>query len=590
MRKPTTLSRIRIFARPCKMKLILSIVCAIISVIGSIVPYFGVYEILKRFMKGNIEISEIWYFTGICVLGYVVKLLFYGISTTLSHISAYTILQGIRLKMMNKMMKAPLGTILNQTSGKLKNVIVDRVETIELPLAHMIPEGISNGLLPLGIFIYLMNINAKMAFISLITIPFGIISFMSMMKNFSKKYDDFMKASNHVNSVIVEYIGGIEVIKAFSQTQDSYEKFSDSVSSFKEFTLEWFRATWKSMNFTIAILPSTLLGTIPMGLYLYIDGELAPLEFAMCLILSLGLITPLMWFTVAINDSKTISYAIEDAASLLDIEELNDSEIEVELKNYDIKLENVSFSYEEQSSNVLENINLDFKEGTFSALVGPSGGGKSTIAKLITRFWDVKSGSIKINDIDIRHIPLSQLSKIISFVTQDNFLFDCSILENIRMGKPSASDEEVYRAARAAQCEEFVLRLELGYQTNAGEAGAKLSGGERQRIAIARALLKDAPIVILDEATAFTDPENEDKLQKSISALTRGKTLIVIAHRLSTIKSADQIVLMKEGEVDAAGTQDELLKNSKLYKELWKAHIGTKNWSDLGEMEERAYA
>ena len=228
---------------------------------------------------------------------------------------------------------------------------------------------------------------------------------------------------------------------------------------------------------------------------------------------------------------------------------------------------------------VLHGIDLKLPEGSFTALVGPSGGGKSTVAKLIARFWDVTEGSISIGGVDVRKMPLSQLSGYVSFVTQDNFLFRCSLLENIRLGNPSATDEEVKAAARAAQCEEFISRLPQGYDTPAGEAGKRLSGGEKQRIAIARMMLKNAPIVILDEATAFTDPENEDKIQRSIAALTKGKTLLVIAHRLFTIRSADNIVVLKNGEILAEGRQEELLEKCPLYKDMWQAHIGAKNWA-----------
>ena len=228
---------------------------------------------------------------------------------------------------------------------------------------------------------------------------------------------------------------------------------------------------------------------------------------------------------------------------------------------------------------MLHGINLALPAGSFTALVGPSGGGKSTVAKLIARFWDVTAGSITIGGVPIQEMPLSQLSELVSFVTQDNFLFRCSLLENIRLGNPNASDEAVKAAARAAQCEEFIQKLPQGYDTPAGEAGKRLSGGEKQRIAIARMMLKNAPIVILDEATAFTDPENENKIQQSIAALTKGKTLLVIAHRLSTIKDADHIVVLKNGAILAEGNQEELLADCPLYYDMWQAHIGAKNWA-----------
>ncbi len=567
------------FAQECRGKLLLSILCAILSVAGGLVPYWGVYRIILLFFEGTPTTGAILHWAGISILGYVVKLVFYGISTTLSHRSAYQILESLRLAMTRRLMEAPLGTVLGNTAGKLKSVIVDRVETIELPLAHMIPEGISNLLLPLAVFIYMVFMDWRIALAALACVPLGAIVYAVMMRNYNSQYAAYMEASNHVNSVIVEYIEGIEVIKAFNQSSGSYEKFVLAVDSFKDFTLAWFRSTWKLMNLGGAILPSTLLGILPVGMLRYINGSLTPAELTLSLILSLSIVAPVTWFTVAVNDWKSVEFAIRDANELLLLPVLPDTAAPVSLSSYDVRLRNVRFRYNERDGDVLHDISLHLPAGSFTALVGPSGGGKSTVARLIARFWDVTGGAITVGGVDIRQLPLAQLSGLVSFVTQDNFLFNCSLLENIRLGNPSASDEEVFAAARAAQCEEFITRLDHGWDTTAGEAGSKLSGGERQRIAIARAILKNAPIVILDEATAFTDPENEDKLQRSLSELTKEKTLLVIAHRLSTIKKADQIVLLEQGRVSATGTQQELLSASPLYRAMWEAHIGAKAWA-----------
>lgn len=575
------------FATECKLKMFCSVLCAIISVAAGLLPYLGVYQIIILFFSRKETIQDICYWSAVCLVGYVLKLVFYAVSTLLAHFSAYSILENIRLTIAERLMKSPLGTVLNQTVGKLKNVIIDRVETIEIPLAHLIPEGISNLLLPLCVFGYLMMIDWRMALASMVTVPIAGVAYTIMMRTFSKQYADYMQSNNYVNSVIVEYVEGIEVIKAFNQSTTSYEKFEKAVQSFKEYTLQWFQSTWKLMNLGGAILPSTLLGTMPMGMYLYINGALSPADLTMCLILSLGIVGPLTSFTVFINDAKAIEYALKDATEFLNLPELENAKAEVKLHHYDIELHNVSFSYETSTSlatdtkesNVLHDINLTLPQGSFTAVVGPSGGGKSTIARLIARFWDVGSGEIRIGGTPLKKLPLAQLADTVSFVTQDNFLFNCSLLENIRLGNPKASDEEVIEAAKAACCHDFIRTLDKGYNTTAGEAGGKLSGGEKQRIAIARALLKNAPIIILDEATAFTDPENEDKLQQSIAVLTTGKTLLVIAHRLSTIRKADRIVVMKKGRIAQTGTHEELLMNCQLYKDMWEAHIGAKNWA-----------
>ncbi|WP_434302821.1 ABC transporter ATP-binding protein [Clostridium botulinum] len=593
MKEKNWLITVLSFAKECRMKMIISVLCAIISVIGGLLPYVGVYQIIILFFNGRQTVKDILFLSVICLAGYVVKLVFYAISTTLAHFSAYTILEKMRLNIADRLMKAPLGTVLNQPIGKIKNIIVDRVETIELPLAHMIPEGISNLLLPIGVFIYIIMIDWRMALASMVAVPIAVIAYGIMMKTFSKQYKDYMESSNYVNSVIVEYVEGIEVIKAFNRSSSSYEKFEKAVESFKVYTLNWFESTWKLMNFGGAVLPSTLLGTMPIGMYLYINGSLSPGDLTMCIILSLGIVAPLASFTVFINDAKAIEYAVKDAYEFLNLKELENPLEPVNICRYDIEFKNVLFSYNTDKDDnlnrtnnyVLNNINLKLPEGKFAALVGPSGGGKSTVAILITRFWDVSKGEIKIGGINIKRFPLSQLADTVSFVTQDNFLFNYSIMENIRLGNPSASDEEVINAAKAACCHEFIKNLDNGYDTNAGEAGGKLSGGEKQRIAIARAILKNAPIVIMDEATAFTDPENEDKLQKSIAALTKGKTLLVIAHRLSTIRNADPIIVMEKGCIVDIGTHEELLKECELYKDMWQAHIGAKKWAADNENE-----
>jgi ATP-binding cassette subfamily B protein len=477
-------------------------------------------------------------------------------------------------------MRAPLGSVMGQTVGKIKNVMVDEVEKVETPLAHIIPEFTSNLLIPIGIFVYMAYLDWRMALAALITIPLGMIPYAMVMKNYKKKYDAYMEANNYMNSTIVEYVEGIEVIKAFNQSTSSYEKFKNAVTAFRDYTLEWFRSTWKYTSSATAILSSTLLGTLPIGMYLYMQNELSGSNFAICIILSLGIIEPLLKLSNFINDTQIISYAVQATNEFLQLEELESPNKKVFFSNYDIILQHVGFSYDGNRKNqVLHDINLSLPQGKFTALVGPSGGGKSTVAKLIARFWDVVDGKITIGGIDLRHIPLEQLMDTVSFVTQDNFLFNYSILENIRLGKPTASDEEVFKAAKAACCDEFINKLDEGYHTKVGDAGGKLSGGERQRIAMARAILKDAPIVILDEATAFTDPENEDKLQKSIAHLTEGKTLLVIAHRLSTIKSADQIVVLEKGRIKRRGTHEKLIETCELYCDMWNAHISAKQWA-----------
>ena len=578
------------FAAPCKGKMALSVFCAILSVAGGFIPFWAVYEILLAFINQNVTLNGILIWCLVGAAGYLLRVACHGISTILAHISAYTILEGIRLKIADRLMKAPLGEVMGRRIGYLKNIIMDKVEDLEPPLAHMIPELTSNLLLPVAIFIWMLVIDWRMGLAVLIAPVLAMIPMFFLMRNYNSQYAAYMEANNHVTSIISEYVDGIEVVKAFNQSTSSYEKFVNAVQSFKEFTLAWFKSTWKSMNLMMAIMPTTLLGVLPVGLLLVQNGSISPAELAMGIILSLSIVGPLMKATTFINEAKSMEYAVEAANELLNLPVLPDSGKIVSIPHNDIALKHVTFSYDGSEQNeVLHDVNLELPEGSFTALVGPSGGGKSTIARLIARFWDVTGGNITIGGKNIKELSIRQLSELVSFVTQDNFLFNCSLKENIRLGNPNATDEEVYAAAKAACCDEFIVRLDKGYDTPAGDAGKRLSGGEKQRIAIARAILKNAPIVILDEATAFTDPQNEDKIQKSIMALSKGKTLLVIAHRLSTIQNADQIVVLKKGRIVDCGKQEELLKRCPLYADMWKAHIGAKNWSVSEKKEVAAH-
>ena len=580
MKERTWLSILLSYAGPCRGKMAASVALAVVSVAGGFVPYLGVYQILRLFVERRAGLEGILFWCGVCLAGYAIKVAGYALSTMLAHVSAYTILEGLRLQVADRLMGAPLGEVESRPIGAMKSTVVDRIEDVEPPLAHMIPELSSNLLLPLAVVIAMFAIDWRMGLALLVTIPVALVPMAAGMRSYNKNYAAYMAANNHVNSVIVEYVEGIQVVKAFSQGERSYAKFAQAVSSFRDFTLNWFRCTWASMNLCLSILPTTLLGTLPVGIYLYQTGVLDPAQVTLCLMMALGIVSPLMRATAFINSMKSMQFAVKDTRELLDLPQLSQAKQEADLDGSGIRFRNVSFSYGGTGgAEVLHDLELHIPQGSFTALVGPSGGGKSTIARLAARFWDVTAGSITLGGRDIREMPLKQLSQAISFVTQDNFLFDCSLKENIRLGKPDASDEEVLAAARAAQCEEFLARLDRGWDTPAGEAGKQLSGGERQRIAIARAILKDAPIVILDEATAFTDPENEDKIQSSIMALSKGKTLLVIAHRLSTIQNADQIVVLEKGHIVDQGTQAELLRRCLLYQKLWQAHIGAQGWA-----------
>src|SRR5699024_1934072 len=446
--------------------------CAILSVAGGFVPFWAVYEILLLFINRTATLNDILLWCLVGVGGYLIRVICFGISTILAHISAYTILEGIRLKIANRLMRAPLGEVMGRRIGYLKNIIMDKVENLEPPLAHMIPELTSNLLLPVAIFIWLLAIDWRLGLAVLIAPILSIIPMFFLMRNYNSQYAAYMEANNHVNNVIIEYVEGIEVVKAFNQSTSSYEKFVGAVKSFKDFTLAWFKSTWKTMNLMMAIMPTTLLGVLPIGLLLAQSGSITPAELAMGIILSLSIVGPLMKATTFINEAKSMEYAVEAANELLNLSVLPDSGKIVPIRHTDIVLQNVSFSYKVNSgkagregglgrdgteqNEVLHDISLKMPQGSFTALVGPSGGGKSTVARLIARFWDVTGGSISIGGTNIKELSIRQLSELVSFVTQDNFLFNCSLKENIRLGTPNATAEEVYAAAQAACWDAFI--------------------------------------------------------------------------------------------------------------------------------------
>lgn len=568
------------YAEGQKSKLVLSVILSVISVSSGLVPFYCMYRVICLFTDGTVTKQSIIFWCLWSLVAYVVKILTFTLSTGVSHNMAYNILEGLRLRLADRFLHAPLGNVENHSIGEIKNLIVDKIELMEPPLAHMIPEGAGHIILPIVSIIALIMIDWRIALASLVTFPASFICMGLTFKISGENFDKFDKSSSYMNSTIVEYIEGIEVIKAFGRAGVSYEKYAGAINDFRTFVVKWLSSTYLTMKLAFALFPSTLIGTLPVALALASKGTITASEASLAVMLSISMVGSLAKLEIFSENMRQVKFNISELEKFLNMEELPEPAQRAEIKNTDIELKDVHFSYTGNSDDeVLHGINLSLPQGSFTAVVGPSGGGKSTVAKLISRFWDVNSGSITIGGVNIKDIPLSELSEYISFVTQDNFLFRCSIMENIRLGKPTATDEEVKAVAKLAQCEEFINKLPQGYDTPAGEAGKRLSGGEKQRIAIARMMLKNAPVVILDEATAFTDPENEDKIQQSIAELTKNKTLLVIAHRLSTIKSADNIVVLKNGDIVAQGTQEELLENCPLYEDMWKAHIGAKDWA-----------
>ena len=579
-KKRSAISWVIEFAGQKKLNYIFSVLLAVCKVVFGLMPYLYMADIVGKLLEmhaGTLD-KDMSLLTGSIIKMAVFWLLCrvcHAVSTTLSHAATFEVLANIRRQLTEKLSKLPLGSVLSQSSGTYKNIICERVDSIETTLAHIIPEVLSSAFVPVALIVYMMTINWKLTLISLVCVPVGAGFFMIMMIGSKESYENTVVKTKRLNDTAVEYINGIEVIKAFGKAKTSYEKFVIAAKEGADCFIDWMRRCNLWQNISLLIMPYFLLGLLPFGAVFYMNGSVTGADLLMLIILSLGLVSPFMTVASYWDGIAKMGTIIGEATEILERDELIRPDTMTEKPNgTDIVLRDVHFGYNDEE--ILHGIDLNIKQGTVNALVGPSGSGKSTIAKLIASFWDVDSGSITIGGVDIRKIPLTEYNKNIAYVSQDNYLFDETIMDNIRMGDPNASDEDVMNAAKACGCHDFIMQLEHGYQTVVGGAGGHLSGGERQRISIARAMLKNAPVIILDEATAYTDPENEALVQSSVARLVQGKTLLVIAHRLSTIASADQIIVIKDGKVDASGTQEELLAKSALYRQMWDTHMAVK--------------
>lgn len=564
-----------------KSSYIFSVLTAIINVAFRIIPYFLIASILSMLVSGNRSWEAYVVRIVLIVASFLVAELFHSLSTGLSHRATFTVLANIKKDCCDKLARVPLGFVKDKSSGDLKNVIVERVDSMETTLAHMLPEYTSNLLAPIAVVIYFFVVDWRMALFAFIPMFLGVLSMMGMFHDYDANYKNTIEKVRALNEAAVEYINGIEVIKVFGKVDSSYEKFTRAARESADAFIHWMRENVLFQSTAFGLTPYTLLTVLPIGAIYVSNGSLTLSDFILCVILSMGIIGPILKVFSYTDDLAVVSTTIGQIAGVLEQPELNRPEKTVTMpENSEIVLRDVRFGYHEKE--VLHNINMTFEPNTVSAIVGPSGSGKSTIAKLISAMWDVDSGSISVGGVNIKDIALEDYNRMVAYVSQENYLFNTSVMENIRQGRLDATDEEVREVAKKSGCYEFIMSLENGFDTIVGGAGGHLSGGERQRIAIARAMLKDAPIIILDEATAYTDPENEAIIQSSIARLVAGKTLIVIAHRLSTIQNCDKIYVISDGEVQEQGTHEQLLGENGLYKEMWDAHVSVRDSMEGG--------
>lgn len=575
-KKKSPVSWILEWAGQKKSAYVWSVLMAIVSVVFKIIPYFIIADVVKLFLNGEKNLKAYLFRAVWIAAAFLVAELMHSLSTSFSHRATFAVLANIRKSCCDKLAKVPLGYVKDTPSGSFKNILVERIDSIETTLAHVVPEFTSNLLAPVIILVCFFMTDWRLALWSFVPVLVGFISFFGMFIDYAPSFEKTVRTTKALNDAAVEYIDGIEVIKAFGRTEKSYAKFTGAARACADSFIFWMKRCSLFQSLMFVVMPYTLLTVLPVGAHYVNQGSLSTSDFVMCIILSLGIVGPLITVGSYTDDLGKIGVVIGEVTGILEYPELKRPEVgESVPKDNSITLENVKFAYHDKE--ILHGINMEILSGTVNAIVGPSGSGKSTIAKLIASLWDVDSGSIRIGGVDVKQIPLAEFNRRIAYVSQDNYLFNDTVRENIRQGNPAATDGQVEEIAKKSGCYDFIMNLENGFDTVVGGAGGHLSGGERQRISIARAMLKDAPIVILDEATAYTDPENEAILQNSIARLVEGKTLVVIAHRLSTIRDSDRIFVIEDGNVRAYGTHEELLSGCALYRDMWNAHISVKD-------------
>lgn len=543
----------------------------------SVIPYFFIYQLIRPFLlRETVTAGYIIPRVAAIAACAVLYALLYVKGLSLSHEAAYHTLENLRITLQGKLERLPLGTIEEKGTGSLKKMFIDDIESIEIIMAHALPEGIANLAVPLLIFVAMFFVDWKLALLSLCSLPLGMAAMMIMYRIGMGDMQNYYAAAQKMNNTIVEYINGMEVVKVFNRDGMSYRRFEQDVKNYRDFTLKWYRACWPWMALYNSILPCVALFLLPLGGYLVLKGYSSVTDLALVLCMSFAVGAPLLRALSFMSVMPQINYKIESLEQMMGAQPLVQAEKPFTGKDHSIAYEGVHFAYEKEE--VLHGISFEAKEGSLTALVGESGSGKSTLAKLLVHFYDVTQGAVRIGGQDVRQMSLEALNREISYVSQEQFLFNMSLMENIRLGRLDATDEEVLEAAKRAQCDEFLCRLEHGIHTMAGDGGKQLSGGERQRISLARAILKNAPIVVLDEATAFMDPENEEKMNEAIAQVIRGKTVIVIAHRLQSIVGADQICVMGGGSLLDAGTHEELLGRCPAYQSQWQAAKSSADW------------
>lgn len=558
-----------------KGKVFASALIAIIGVGLGVIPYFSVANIINNIVEGKVEIGAYIPYILAVLVGLLGSILFHEFSTIISHNLAYRVIEGKRKKLVDKLSKISMGEIEKRSSGQWSQFMVETLDKMEQPIAHVIPEVIANLLIPIVLVVIIFIMDWRIGVANLLTIPLGLLFFMMMMRGYEEKSKRYQEASKAMNTIMVEYVNGIKVIKAFNKSASSFGKFKETVNENKKSMLDWYLSVCFSMTGAMETIPATMIFVLPTSLYLFMQGSVEMSSLIMCILLSYASYKPLIKAMSHLETMANVKMVMKEINKVMEIPDLERGKQLKHIKSYDVEFQNVSFAYDD-SKNVLNNISFKANEKELTAIVGNSGGGKSTIAKLIAGFWNIDKGKIFIGDVDLNDMPLKQNMELITYVSQENFLFNKTILGNLRVAKEDANMDEIKEACVKASCHDFITNLPNGYETVVGEGGSSLSGGERQRIVIARSFLKNSPIVLLDEATAYSDPDNEAIIQESIDALIKDKTVIMIAHRLSTIVNANKIIVVDNGNIVEEGSHEKLLELNGRYREMWDVYTEAK--------------
>lgn len=558
-----------------KSKIFAAVFIAIIGVGFGVIPYFSVAAIINNLVAKNANLNNYYPYIFAVFLGFMASILFHEISTIISHNLAYRIIEDKRKLLADKLSKISMGEVERKSSGQWSQFMVETLDKMEKPIAHVIPEVIANIFIPIVLVITIFIMDWRIGIANLLTIPLGLLFSMLMMRGYEEKSKRYQEAAKAMNTTMVEYVNGIKVIKAFNKSASSFGKFRKTVEENKNAMLDWYLSVCFSMTATMETIPSTMVFVLPASLYFFMKGSVEVGTLIMCILLSYASYKPLIKAMSHMETIANIKVVFEEIKKIMEIPNLKRGEEVRDIKSYDVEFKDVTFAYEE-SKNVLNNISFKANENELTAIVGNSGSGKSTITKLIAGFWNVSNGEILIGKTNLNELPLKQNMELVSYVSQENFLFNKTILENLKMAKEDASMDEIKEACEKASCYNFIKGLPNGYETIVGKGGANLSGGEKQRIAIARCFLKNSPIVLLDEATAYSDPDNESVIQQSIDKLIKDKTVIMVAHRLSTIVNANKIIVVDNGEVIEEGTHKQLLELNGRYKKMWDVYTESK--------------